>query len=239
MFGISSAPEIYQHVIQQILARCEGAANISDDIIVHGWGTADHDRKLAKVLEYLQERELTLNQGKCQFRMPHLIFIGKVLYARGVGPTEAKVASVQKARESQKASEVRSFLGFVKFNACFIPNLTSTAEPLRRLTRKDTSFVWGESEQQAFNKLKMDLVDAQTLGYFHGAAPTQVIADAGPVGLGAVLVQKQSINRTSIAPVSLVKPGSVARQLKINVQQQNRGNSSATSTGHGRRERIG
>ena len=97
MFGISSTPKIYQNVIQQVLAGCEGAANISDDIIVHGRGTADHDRKLAKVLEYLQERGLTLNQGKCQFRMPHLIFMGKVLSERGVGPTEAKVAAVQKA----------------------------------------------------------------------------------------------------------------------------------------------
>ena len=79
----------------------------------------------------------------------------------------------------------------VNFNARFIPNLAPTAEPLRRLTRKDTPFVCGETEQQAFNKLKMDLVDAQTLRYFHMTAPTQVIADAGPVGLGAVLVQNQ------------------------------------------------
>ena len=79
----------------------------------------------------------------------------------------------------------------VHFNARFIPNLASTVKPLRSLTPKDTQFVWGETEQQAFNKLKMDLVDAQTLGYFHRTAPTQVIADAGPVGLGAVLVRKQ------------------------------------------------
>ena len=40
----------------------------------------------------------------------------------------------------------------------------------------------------------------------------------------------QSIDQTSIAPISLAKPGSVARQPN---QQQNRGNSSVTSTGHG------
>ena len=39
MFGISSAPEVYQHVIQQVLQDCEGVANISDDIIVHGRST--------------------------------------------------------------------------------------------------------------------------------------------------------------------------------------------------------
>ncbi|XP_031574960.1 uncharacterized protein K02A2.6-like [Actinia tenebrosa] len=32
MFGISSAPEMYQHIIQQVLAGCDGASNIADDI---------------------------------------------------------------------------------------------------------------------------------------------------------------------------------------------------------------
>lgn len=36
MFGTSSAPEVYQQVIQQALSDCKGVANISDDIIVHG-----------------------------------------------------------------------------------------------------------------------------------------------------------------------------------------------------------
>lgn len=32
MFGVASAPEIYQHAIQQALRGCEGVRNISDDI---------------------------------------------------------------------------------------------------------------------------------------------------------------------------------------------------------------
>jgi hypothetical protein len=36
MFGISSAPEKYQQVIQQVLQDCSGTANISDDIIIYG-----------------------------------------------------------------------------------------------------------------------------------------------------------------------------------------------------------
>ena len=36
MFGISSAPEKYQQVIQQVLQDCDRTANTSDDIIVYG-----------------------------------------------------------------------------------------------------------------------------------------------------------------------------------------------------------
>ena len=35
MFGVTSAPEIYQHAIQQVLHGCEGIRNVSDDIIIH------------------------------------------------------------------------------------------------------------------------------------------------------------------------------------------------------------
>ena len=35
MFGISSAPELYQHAIQQVLEGCEGAYNIHDNIIIY------------------------------------------------------------------------------------------------------------------------------------------------------------------------------------------------------------
>ena len=190
-FRISAAPEIYQHAIQQVLAGCEGAQNISDDIIIHGRDMKDHDQKLDKVLQYLKKRGLTLNKEKCEFRMSKLIFMEKVLSDKGVGPTEAKVEAVVNAREPQNVSEVRSFLGLVNFNARFIPNLATMAEPLRRLTRKDIQFRWLEKEQTAFDQLKETLSRAETLAYFDKMAPTKVIADAGPVGLGAVLIQKQ------------------------------------------------
>ena len=33
-FGISSASEMYQHIIEQVIQGCGGARNISDDIIL-------------------------------------------------------------------------------------------------------------------------------------------------------------------------------------------------------------
>lgn len=46
MFGISSAPEAHQHIIQQSLSGFPGVQNISDDIIVYGKDQAKHDRSL-------------------------------------------------------------------------------------------------------------------------------------------------------------------------------------------------
>ena len=79
MFGISSAPEKYQQVIQQILQGIEGVNNISDDIIVRGATHDQHDERLRKVMMRVRECGLTLNLEKCQFSMNQLTFMGHVL----------------------------------------------------------------------------------------------------------------------------------------------------------------
>jgi len=50
--------------------------------------------------------------------------------------------------------------------------------------------------------LKEKLVEAGTPAYFDKDAPTKVIADAGPVGIGVVLVQEQQGDMVPICYVS-------------------------------------
>ena len=47
------------------------------------------------------------------------------------------------------------------------------------------------SGDQSKQKLKNELARAEILGYYDKDAETRVITDASPVGLGAVLAQKQ------------------------------------------------
>jgi len=191
-FGVNSAPEVYQHILKQVLSNCVGAANIADDIIVHGKTSEEHDRRLLKVLKTLLDAGLTLNREKCQFSMNQLEFMGHLISHRGIGPTKTRVEAIANAREPKSVTEVRSFLGLVNFCARFIPNFASVCEPLRRITRQSVEFEWKTEQQMAFQKLKQALCDAETLAFFDKDAETQVIADAGPVGLGAVLVQIQN-----------------------------------------------
>jgi transposase InsO family protein len=202
MFGISSAPEKYQQVIQQVLQGIDGVKNISDDIVVYGETQAEHDRRVRQVMERLRDKGLTLNYEKCCFSMSELTFMGHVLSGRGVSIAENKVKAVKEARAPNTPTEVRSFLGLVNYSCRFIPNLATKSEPLRRLTKKDEPFLWGKEQEEAFRELKAQLGDAKTLGYFDRHAETYVISDASPVGLGAVLVQKQGGENQVIAYAS-------------------------------------
>ena len=124
MFGISCAPEMYQRVMQHALEGCEGVRNMHayDDIIVHGKTAEQYDTRLEKALGTIQEKGLPLNKEKCKFHRSEIEFMGHLLSARGIGPTQAKVEAVTEARKPESVAEVRSFLGLVNFCARFIPN---------------------------------------------------------------------------------------------------------------------
>ena len=49
--------------------------------------------------------------------------------------------------------------------------------------------MWGEKQEQSFQRLKSQVASAPVLAYFDKDMSTRVIAAASPVGLGAVLVQ--------------------------------------------------
>ena len=108
---------------------------------------------------------------------------GLQLSGNGVQPTEETVRAIVDAPRSSSAAELRSFLGMVEFSARFLPDLSTTAEPLRQITHKNTSLSRTDEKYRDFATLKEQLANA--------AAHTQVIADASPVGLAAVLVQQQ------------------------------------------------
>ena len=202
MFGLSSAPELYQRIIQQVLSGCKGCENIADDLVVHGRTLQEHDGNLRKVMRRLAERGLTVNGGKCSFRKPSITFFGLQLSSSGVSPTPEKVKALREAPAPTYASETRSFLGTVGFSGRFIPDLATIAEPLRRVSQAGAIFEWGTVQQQAFDMLKDRLTSATSLAYFDSTAPTEVITDASPFRLGAVLVQTQDGVRRAISYAS-------------------------------------
>ena len=92
---------------------------------------------------------------------------------------------------NKNVTELRSFLGLANYSSRFIPHFATLTEPLRRLTKKDVPYVFGPEQKAAFRSLKESMAKAGTLAYFDKMAPAKIIADASPVGLGALLLQEQ------------------------------------------------
>ena len=74
----------------------------------------------------------------------------------------------------------------------FIRDYSTISEPLRKLTKKHQPFIWGESQQKAFETLKKCVTSADVLAFYNPKAETELIVVASPYGLGAILSQQQS-----------------------------------------------
>ena len=83
-----------------------------------------------------------------------------------------------------------------------MPDFAATADPLRKIARKLEPFTWGEEQEKSFQKLKEQITGAPVLAYFDRGAHTQIVADASPAGLGAVLVQEKIGERRAVCYAS-------------------------------------
>ncbi|MCG7869746.1 MAG: hypothetical protein JAY74_25675 [Candidatus Thiodiazotropha taylori] len=190
-FGINSAPETHQRIIQHIIQDIPGCKNIADDIIIFAQNQEEHNKILRMLLTRLREKNLTLNRDKCEFNKSELKFMGHILSDTGLKIDASKVKAVLDTKEPTNASECKSFLGLVGFLSKFICNYATLAEPLRRLTRKDVPWSWGENEQRSFNALKTSITSTDVMAYYNENAETSLLVDGSPFGLGAILTQKQ------------------------------------------------
>ena len=141
------------------------------------------------MLNRLRSYNLHVKASKRTFGATKVVYLGHTVSAQGIHTNPKKIEAVRTLTAPQNIEQVRSFLGLAGYYRKFIPNFATIASPLVTLTKKVSSFVWGESQMKAFELLRKHLCSAPILAYPSFDKPFLLQTDASNTGLGAVLAQ--------------------------------------------------
>ncbi|GBN78451.1 Retrovirus-related Pol polyprotein from transposon 17.6 [Araneus ventricosus] len=88
------------------------------------------------------------------------------------------ILSMSKPEDKQR---LHRYLGMINYLSKFLPNLSTLIAPLRELIKNNTDRLWGPS---------YDITKSPVLGFFDPRVESEIIVDASPFSLGAVLQQR-------------------------------------------------
>ena len=195
-FGISSAPEVWQQKINELVEGLKGVKVIADDFLICGFGsdkeeaTANHVVNLRMLLQRARERGLKLNLEKVKLQLTSVPFIGHLLTDKGLAPDPNKVTAFMNMPTPTNVKSLQQLLGMVQHLSKFLPQLSTITEPLRQLGHRDTEWKWSTIHDSAVHKVKDLICKAPVLRYFDPAIELTLQFDASESGLGYALLQQ-------------------------------------------------
>ncbi len=189
-FGISSAPGIFQRVLENVLQNIPGVVNYLDDILISRKSEEEHLLALEEVLKRLANSGLRVKMKKCEFMKPYVDYLGHRIDAEGLHPLPDKVEAIHNAPSPQSVQELKAYSGLHSYYGKFLLKLSSILFPLYRLLRKDVAWEWSEEEEKAFSRSKK--MSSNLLTHYNPQLPLTLACDASAYGIMAVLAHRMS-----------------------------------------------
>eukprot|EP00079_Xenopus_tropicalis_P035743 XP_017949514.1 PREDICTED: uncharacterized protein K02A2.6-like [Xenopus tropicalis] len=187
VFGIASAPAIWQRAMDQVLQGIPHTKCYLDDIIVTGTDESEHLENLKRVLTRLEEYGLRANKEKCAFFKDSIQYCGHIIDASGLHKFPEKIQAVLQAPLPKDVTQLRSFLGFINYYSRFVPNLATVLYPLNQLLQKGQKWEWSVQCDKVFKEAKTLVTSDDVLVHFNASLPLKLACDASPYGIGAVI----------------------------------------------------
>ncbi|GBM19764.1 Transposon Tf2-8 polyprotein [Araneus ventricosus] len=146
---------------------------------------------LQQVFDRLTKFNLTLDPSKLQLCKPEITYLGFDLNANGFSPSEQNVNKVTNFPRPKNLKQVQMFLGMLNYFRGLIYDYAGIVEPLVKLTKKNTPFVWSVECENAFNTVQEIILKKPTLKNFDPNLPISLITDASKIAICGILLQKK------------------------------------------------
>jgi hypothetical protein len=158
----------------------------SDDIAIFSDSLEEHIQNVRLVLEALREAGVIVSIKKSCLFAEKVEFLRHIVSPTGLKVAASKVEEILSWPAPRNVAEIRAFLGLVNYVGGFIPGLTEHSSVLSSLTKKGVPFIWGTTQERAFENIRR-LVDntpvCRPVNY-DNPDPIFVVADASNQAIG-------------------------------------------------------
>lgn len=186
-FGLTSAPSIFQSVMDRILLNMPHVFCYLDDILIGGLDEEDCKNNCLEVMSRLEKYNVRINIEKCKFLKSTVNYLGHTLTSKGLKPNEEKVQAIVECPAPSDVPQLQSYLGMINYYGKYIPNLSGELHCLYQLLEKGRTYCWSNECQNAFDRSKSLLLNHNLLEYYDPDKTIVVATDASPYGVGCVL----------------------------------------------------
>ena len=194
--GLRNAPATFQGLMDLVLSGLQGVELYVylDDIIVFATNLEEHGKKFRRLMKRLDDANLTIEPSKCQFLQREASFLGHIAGNGKIRPDPKKIEAVRNFPVPTSKKKIKQFLGLEGYYRRFVKGFAKIAWPLSNLLKEHDHtgkqpFVWGEAQQQAFEKVKDALCSKPVLMAPDLSKEFIITTDASDFALGAILGQ--------------------------------------------------
>lgn len=194
-FGLCNSPAVFQKFVNAVfrdLIRDKVVLVYMDDLIIPSIDFESALRKLKRVLDVASQHGLIINWKKCNLLRTGVEYLGHIVEGGKIRPSEHKTEAVKKFPMPASVRQVQSFLGLTGYFRKFVPGYSTIARPLTNLLKAAATFRFEKEEKDAFEQLKLILINKPVLSLYKVDAETELHTDASMHGYGAILLQRDS-----------------------------------------------
>lgn len=190
-FGIKTAGASFTRAMNGALGNeChEFTIVYLDDILIASNSLEEHLEHIEHVLKKLKIAGFRLNLEKFEFMQKQIRFLGHIFSEIQAEMNNDTKLAIRNFERPKNKKALQAFLGLINWDRRFIKNLANMTQSLEKLLKKDTKFVWGQEQQQAFKEIKAAFDDAPALFTIRVGMRFGLFVDASKSGLGARLYQ--------------------------------------------------
>ena len=188
--GVKNSSAHFQHQMQKLLVGLDDACEVYiDDVTIWGSDEEEFIHNLDQVLGRLNSVNLRLKETKCHFGIGRVEVLGFMVDGQGTSLSESRLQGLKGVQPPRDLSTLRSFMGMAGFLRGYVNNFAMVCQPLTSIMSPKKQFHWGKEQQEAFEQVRDQLLNAPMLHHINYDAPIIVRTDASLRGCGAALLQ--------------------------------------------------